>query len=105
MGCAGGGAMKIPRLTRATRVATTVDREKALAVLRATYQQEKGWVRDVESMFPESDLARRDISWFIATRRGEPMGVLRVLYEPSIDQYYKYALSPIDTTIAVDEFI
>lgn len=97
--------MKIPRLTRATRVATAGDRRKALAVLRATYQQEKGWVPDVESMFPESDLARGDISWFIATRRDEPTGVLRVLYEPSIEQYHKYALVPIDTTIAVDEFI
>jgi hypothetical protein len=56
-------------------------------------------------MFPENDLARDDISWFIATRRNEPMGVLRVLYEPSIEQYYKYALNPIDTTIAVDDFI
>jgi hypothetical protein len=97
--------MKIPRLTRATRVATMADRDKALAVLRATYQQEKGWVHDAASMFPESDLQREDISWFIATRRDEPMGVLRVLYEPSIEQYHKYALNPIDTTIAVDEFI
>lgn len=97
--------MKIPRLTRATRVTTMDDRAKALAVLRATYQQEKGWVHDVETMFPERDLRRDDISWFIATRRGEAMGVLRVLYEPSIEQYYKYALNPIDTTIAVDDFI
>ena len=97
--------MKIPRLTRATRVTTMADRDKALAVLRATYQQEKGWVHDVETMFPERDLERDDISWFIATRRGEAMGVLRVLYEPSIEQYYKYALNPIDTTIAVDDFI
>ncbi|MBO0753862.1 MAG: hypothetical protein J2P53_17215 [Bradyrhizobiaceae bacterium] len=97
--------MKIPRLTRARRVTTMTDREKALAVLRVTYQQEKGWVQDAESMFPDGDLARDDISWFIATRRNEPMGVLRVLYEPSIEQYYKYALNPIDTTIAVDDFI
>jgi hypothetical protein len=97
--------MKIPRLTRATRVATMADRDKVLAVLRVTYLQEKGWVHDVESMFPESDLARDDISWFIATRRDEPMGVLRVLYDPSVEQYHKYALNPIDTTIAIDEFI
>jgi hypothetical protein len=96
--------MKIPRLTRATRVTTMAGREKALAVLQATYLREKGWVHDVESMFPESDLARDDISWFIA-RRDEPMGVLRVLYEPPIEQYYKYALNPIDTSIDVDEFI
>lgn len=99
--------MKIPRLTRATRVTTMADREKALAVLLVTYQQEKGWVHDVASMFPESDLARDDISWFIATRRDEPMGVLRVLYEPPIEQYYKYALKPIDDSVPINisEFI
>jgi hypothetical protein len=56
-------------------------------------------------MFPESDLQREDVSWFIATRRDEPMGVLRVLYEPSIEQYRKYGLNAIDATINVDEFI
>ena len=69
--------MKIPRLTRAKRVMTESDRQKALAVMRATYQREKGWVHDVEPMFPEGDLLRGDVSWFIATRRNEPMGVLR----------------------------
>ncbi len=97
--------MKIPRLTRAMRVATTADRQKALVVLRATYLQEKGWVHDVETMFPETDLQRDDISWFIATRREEPMGVLRVLYEPSIEQYQKYGLNLIDKNLAVDDFI
>ena len=74
--------MKMLRLTRARRVATEQDRQKALAVMRATYQREKGWVHDVEPMFPAEDLLRGDVSWFIATRRHEPMGVLRVLYEP-----------------------
>jgi hypothetical protein len=92
--------MKIPRLTRARRVATESDRQKALAVMQATYQREKGWVHDVERMFPKEDLARDDLSWFIATRRNEPMGVLRVLYDPPIEQYQKYGLTPLDGTLA-----
>ena len=90
---------------RCVKRVTTTATLTALAVFRATYQQEKGWVHDAASMFPESDLTRDDISWFIATRRDEPMGVLRVLYGPSIEQYHKYALNPIDTTIAVEKFI
>jgi len=57
------------RLTRARRAATEQDRQKALAVMRATYQREKGWVHDVEPMFPVEDLVRGDVSWFVATRR------------------------------------
>jgi hypothetical protein len=97
--------MRILRLTRAKRVATEPDRQKALAVMRETYQREKGWVHDVEPMFAKEDLARGDVSWFIATRRNEPMGVLRVLYDPPIDQYQKYGLTPIDGTLADYEFI
>ena len=97
--------MKMLRLTRAKRVATESDRRKALAVMRATYQREKGWVHDVEPMFPQVDLLRGDVSWFIAARRNEPMGVLRVLYDPPIDQYKKYGLTPIDAALKVDDFI
>jgi hypothetical protein len=97
--------MKMLRLTRARRVATEQDRQKALAVMRATYQREKGWVHDVEPMFPVEDLVRGDVSWFVATRRHEPIGVLRVLYDPPIEQYQKYGLTPIDGNAAVCDFI
>ena len=52
--------MKMLRLTRARRAATEQDRQKALAVMRATYQREKGWVHDVEPMFPVEDLLSGD---------------------------------------------
>jgi len=97
--------MRMLRLTRAKRVATESDRQKALTVMRETYQLEKGWVHDVEPMFPKEDLARGDVSWFIATRRNEPMGVLRVLYDPPIEQYQKYGLTPIDGTLAAYDLI
>jgi hypothetical protein len=97
--------MKIPRLTRAKRVVTESDRQRALAVMRATYQREKGWVHDVEPMFPKEDLPRDDVSWFVATRRDEPMGVLRVLYDPPIEEYQKYGLTPIEESLIVYDFI
>jgi hypothetical protein len=97
--------MRLFRITRAKRVETEADRQKALAVLRETYQREKAWVLEVEPMFPESDLDRSDISWFLATSREKPVGVLRVLYDPPIEQYLKYGLEPIDANLNVDEFI
>jgi hypothetical protein len=97
--------MRILRLTRAKRVTTESDRQKALAVMRETYQREKGWVHDVEPMFPSDDLARGDVSWFLAARRNEPMGVLRVLYDPPIDQYQRYGLTPIDGALVDYDFI
>jgi hypothetical protein len=54
--------MKVLRLTRARRVATEQDRQKALAVMQAIYQREKGWVHDVEPMFPKEDLSRVAVS-------------------------------------------
>jgi hypothetical protein len=97
--------MKMFRLTRASRVETEADRQKALAVLKATYQDEKAWVLDVEPMFPKSDLSRSDLSWFLATSRDKPVGVLRVLYDPPIEQYLKYRLKPIDADLKIDELI
>ena len=93
--------MKISLFTRTRRAETETQRQSALAVLRATYQQEKAWVLDVESMFPASDLGRDDVSWFIATTRGKPVGVLRVLYNPPIKQYLSYGLKPINAAIDV----
>ena len=77
--------MKIPRLTRAKRVVTESDRQRALAVMRATYQREKGWVHDVEPMFPKEDLPRDDVS--------------------PIEEYQKYGLTPIEGSLVVYDFI
>jgi hypothetical protein len=97
--------MKLFRLTRARRVETEADRQKALSVLRVTYLDEKAWVFEVEPMFLASDLKRNDVSWFLATRRGKPLGVLRVLYNPSVEQYLKYGLKPIDKSLEVEAFL
>jgi hypothetical protein len=93
--------MRSLKLTRGKRVETDTDRKKALEVLAATYLEEKGWVLEVDSVFPVSDLQREDVSWFLALRNEKPVGVLRVLYDPPIDQYRSYHLKPIDPSIDI----
>ena len=99
--------MRIRGLTSAKRIATESERQLALKVLKATYQEEKAWVVDAESVFPASDLEADNVSWFLATSRHKPVGVLRVVYDPPIEQYLAYGPKPIDISadLKVEEFI
>lgn len=94
--------MKLLKLIRTMRVECTAEREMALQVLRQTYLEEKAWVVDVESVFPASDLIRDDVSWFIAVQRGRPVGVLRVFYDPPLQDYINYGLKFIDDSMKLD---
>lgn len=87
--------MKKFELTRTKRVRTEREREMVLAVLAATYVEEKGWIDEAERLFPIEDLARPDVSWFLAAKRGQPVGVLRVDYDPPLAKYLAYGLKPI----------
>ncbi len=87
------------------RVADATTRDQALAVLRSTYQVEKAWVDRAESQFPASDLTSDSISWFIALRRRQPAGVLRVYYEPPLGQYRGYKVTLLDPRVDVDRFL
>lgn len=93
-----------PRLVT-NRVTTPDDRRHVLTVLAATYRDEKAWVADVERQFPHADLDAPNISWFVTTLRGEPVGVLRVLYDPPVQAYLDYGLTPIDGALDVAAFI
>ena len=99
--------MKGISITRSRRVESEEDRVKALAVLERTYAEEKGWVLDVSGMFPASDLGRTDISWFLATKSGEPIGVLRVVYDPSLGGYGAggYHLENVDPSLDIGKFM
>ena len=92
-------------LTRSRRVESEADRLKAIAVLERTYGEEKGWVLDIAGMFPATDLGRSDLSWFLATKRGEPVGVLRVLYDPSLGAYQSYKLEGVDPSLDIGKFL
>ena len=97
--------MKSSLRIRARRVESEADRRKVLEVLKATYIEEKAWVREAESQFPESDLQRTDVSWFVACKRHAPLGVLRVLYDPPITEYLKYGLTPIEIGLKIEQMV
>lgn len=81
------------------KVETQDDRIAVLDVLRATYQNEKQWIDHPESQFPLQELQTKYVSWFLASEDSKPIGVLRVIYDPPIEAYQKYALhvkAPID---------
>ncbi len=87
------------------RVETEAERRNALSILKIIYQDEKAWVSDAEAQFPADDLSRKDISWFIAMRRSEPIGVLRVCYDPPVQQYLQYGLKLIDRDLDIARMI
>jgi hypothetical protein len=91
--------------SKVIRVDDAQTRRDALMVLRATYQDEKGWVEQAESQLPEADLASTQVSWFVAYRGAEPAGVLRVFYNPPVAQYRAYDVTFLDRGLDVDRFL
>jgi hypothetical protein len=89
----------------ARRVMTAAERERALAVLGATYRDEKRWVAEVGEQLPAEELARPDVSWFLAAAGEEPVGVLRVLYSPPLHLYREYGLELLDRGFDVEAFL
>jgi len=87
------------------RVGDEADRARVIAVLCATYLQEKGWVSDAAGQIPEQDLGREDLSWFVACRDGRPVGVLRVLYEPPLQLYAQYSVKLLDGAVDAAAFL
>lgn len=96
--------MRVLGITRSRRVETEADRLNALEVLARTYGEEKGWVLDIAAMFPAGDLGREDLSWFLAVRSGQPVGVLRVVYDAG-KGYEGYTLDALDPAIDVAGFL
>jgi hypothetical protein len=92
-----------PAITR--RVKSEAERQQVIEVLRQTYAGEKGWIAEPETQIPTEDLERDTIAWFVTTMGGEPVGVLRILFDPPIEQYAKYSLKLIDPTFKVDELL
>lgn len=87
------------------RVVDERGREDAIRVMQATYEREKNWMRGEEKLFPSSDLSDERISWFVAYKDGQPVGVLRVLYSPPLELYKQYGFKPIGAGIDVEEFV
>ncbi|MDX2159371.1 MAG: hypothetical protein SFW09_22930 [Hyphomicrobiaceae bacterium] len=87
------------------RVTDEAERQQVIEVLRQTYAREKGWIVEPESQIPASDLTKDNIAWFVTTMNGEPVGVLRILFDPPVEQYAKYSLKLIDPSFKVEEMI
>jgi hypothetical protein len=87
------------------RITDEAGRSAALALLAATYEQEKRGIAEPHSQFPAEHLGRPDISWYLVFMVGEPVGVLRTVYDPPLLQYAKYDLTILDARLDIQSFL
>lgn len=87
------------------RVEDEAGRAQALEVIRATYRDEKGWVHDEAPQLPAEDLTRPEISWFVVRFGEQPVGMLRVLYDPPLELYGQYGFKLLDQGVDVAQFL
>lgn len=86
------------------RVVDAASRAAALAIVREVYLEEKGWLVDADSELPETELGSSGsspTSWFLARCGGEPAGVVRLTYDPSLELPSAAGVE-IDTDIDLD---
>ena len=89
----------------AIRATTETERQNAIDVLSETYLNEKHWVKDEGTLFPESDLGDNSVSWFVAHVGGRPAGVVRVLYDPPLEVYASYGFQTLRAGLDVGAFV
>lgn len=97
--------MTLKERIRVLRAVTDADRIHALQVLKATYRDEKNWVKDETNVFAPEDLGSDQVSWFVVFVDNKPVGVLRVLYDPPLQTYREYGLKQISPGIDIEAFI
>lgn len=77
----------------AKKILTAEDRARALQVVEAVYLAEKQWIRSAGSEIPENVAERLDQSWFLVTVDDEPAGVIRLVYDPSLEMPAEYGVT------------
>jgi ribosomal protein S18 acetylase RimI-like enzyme len=87
------------------KIATEAERRAALRVLRVTYRREKHWVDDEAQVFPDTERTNPSVSWFLASVGSMPAGVLRVLYDPPVEEYRRYALTLVEASFDIESFL
>lgn len=97
--------MTLRQRIHVVRAANADDRLHALQVLKATYREEKNWVKDEAKVFPPEDLRDGQVSWFVVFMDDQPVGVLRVLYDPPLEAYREYGLKQIRPGLDVEDFV
>ncbi len=97
--------MSLAKQINVIRATNTADRQLAIQVLQSTYVNEKHWIQDEEKFFPHSDLEAKDISWFVASNDTQPIGVLRVMYNPPLELYKEYGMQALESGLDVEAFV
>lgn len=85
----------------AKKIVTAQDRERALTVIEAVYLAEKQWIRNAGSEIPENPTERNDQSWFLVSVGDEPAGVIRLVYDPSLEMPAEYGVQ-LDPEVDLD---
>ena len=81
------------KTVQARKVLTPEDRAQALTVIETVYLQEKQWIRDPQSEIALDAAACQNQSWFLVTADGEPAGVIRLVYDPSLEMPAEYGVT------------
>ena len=97
--------MSLAKQINVIRASNAEDRKLAIKVLQSTYVNEKHWIQDEEKFFPLSDLEAKDISWFVASNATQPIGVLRVMYNPPLELYKEYGMQALESGLDVEAFV
>ena len=97
--------MSLAKQINVIRASNAEDRKLAIKVLQSTYVNEKHWIQDEEKFFPLSDLEEKDISWFVASNATQPIGVLRVMYNPPLELYKEYGMQALESGLDVEAFV
>jgi hypothetical protein len=67
---------------RNSRSSLTVERVESP---EEVYLKEKRWIRDAGAEIPEDARDRPEQSWFVASLAGEPVGAIRLVYDPPLE--------------------
>jgi ribosomal protein S18 acetylase RimI-like enzyme len=90
---------------QAKRITDEAGRNATLLLLAATYQKEKGRITEPNSQFPSWHLELPNLSWYMVWLDREPVGVLRILYDPPLLEYAKYELKLLDSGLEIGAFL
>lgn len=77
----------------AQKIVTPEDRERALEVIEAVYRDEKQWIETSSAEIPADISTRQDQSWFLVSSGDEPAGVIRLVYDPSLEMPAEYGVT------------
>ena len=79
--------MRVPFVRQSievTPVASEADRAAALLVVDEVYRGEKRWIASSEQEIAEEPAAASSSLWLLARRGGEPVGVMRLVFDPEL---------------------